>query len=282
MRGRQAILAIQMALRSPVQRKLLFAFIASIVSCAVVGIYCLLVGGMGRTEERILGTTAAVGGCSMLALAAAIPWERRRWHPIGPISIVAIVAALGLTVYLIWFDAYPHFLDIRWERFAGSAWIFACALPTVGLLSLARLRSNLQIVLGLTVVSIAVLVLMLQVAIHGSFDNDAWARGIGVFGILSACGTITIPILHRVSAIKTTESIQTTDLSISMTCPRCSVAQVVPTGRSVCKSCHLRFHIEIEEDNCVKCGYPLYQLKSAVCPECGTPIARATVPHPSA
>lgn len=271
-----------MAIRSPVQRKLLIAFIGSIVGCALVGIYCLLVGRMGRTEERILGTTAAVGGCSMLALAAAIPWERRRWHPIGPVSIIAIVAALVLTVYLIWFDTYPHFLDIRWERFAGSAWIFACALPTVGLLSLARLRSNLQVVLGLTIVSIATLVLMLQVAIFCDYDFDNWMRGIGVFGILSACGTITVPILHRVSAIRTTESIQTTDLSISMTCPRCSLAQVVPAGRSVCKSCHLRFHIEIEEDNCVKCGYPLYQLKSAVCPECGTPIAQATHPHPAA
>ncbi len=270
-----------MALRSPVQRKLLFAFIGSIVGCAVVGIYCLLVGGMGRTEGRILGTTAAVGGCSMLALAAAIQWERRRWHPIGPVSIIAIAAALVLTIYLIWFDTYPHLLDIQWERFAGSAWVFACALPTVGLLSLARLRSNLQVVLALTIVSIATLVLMLQVAIFLDFDIDNWARGIGVFGILSACGTITVPILHRVSAIRTTESIQTTDLSISMTCPRCSVAQVVPAGRSVCKSCHLRFHIEIEEDNCLKCGYPLYQLKSAVCPECGTPIALAADSQPA-
>ncbi|MBI5763922.1 MAG: hypothetical protein HZA51_10400 [Planctomycetes bacterium] len=264
------------------QRKLLFAFIGSIVCCAVVGIYCLLVGGMGRTEERILGTTAAVGACSMLALAAAIPWERRRWHPIGPVSIMAIVAALGLTVYLIWFDTYPHFLDIRWERFAISAWVFACALPTVGLLSLARLRSNLQVVLGLTIVSIATLVLMLQVAIFCDYDVDNWMRGIGVFAILSACGTITVPILHRVSAIKTTESVQTTELSISMTCPRCSTTQVLAAGRSACSSCHLRFHIEIEEDNCVKCGYPLYQLKSAVCPECGTPIANANHPHPAA
>ncbi|MEK6644783.1 MAG: hypothetical protein AABZ08_12840 [Planctomycetota bacterium] len=264
-----------MALRSPVQRKLLFAFIGSIVACAVVGIYCLLVGGMGRTEERILATTAAVGACSMLALAAAIPWERRRWHPIGPVSIVAIATALSLSVYIIWFDTYPNALDIRWERFAGSAWVLACALPTVGLLSLARLRSNLQFVLGITIISIAVLVFMLLAAILGEFDDESWMRGTGVFAILSACGTITVPILHRVSAIKTTESVQTTELSISITCPRCSVTQTVHAGRSACCSCHLRFNIEIEENNCAKCGYPLYQLKSAVCPECGTPIAHA-------
>lgn len=271
-----------MAIRSPVQRKLLFAFIGSIVGCALVGIYCLLVGGMGRTEEKILGTTAAVGACSILALAAAVPWERRRWHPIGPVAIVAISLALGLSVYIIWFYSYTYPRDFEWERYAGSAWVLACALPTVGLLSLARLRSSFQFVLGITIASIAVLVFMLMAAILGEFADESWMRGTGVFAILSACGTITIPILHRVSAIKRTESVQTTELSISMTCPRCSVAQVVPAGRSVCKSCHLRFHIEIEEDNCVKCGYPLYQLKSAVCPECGTPIARAADPQQAA
>ncbi len=172
-----AILPSQMALRSPVQRKLLFAFIGSIVACALVGIYCLLVGGMGRTEERILATTAAVGGCSMLALAGAIPWERRRWHPIGPLAIMAIASALGLSVYMIWFYSYQYPPGIRWERFAGSAWVLSCALPTVGLLSLARLRSNLQFVLGITITSIAVLVLMLLAAILGEFEDESWMRG---------------------------------------------------------------------------------------------------------
>lgn len=37
--------------------------------------------------------------------------------------------------------------------------------------------------------------------------------------------------------------------------------------------CGLKFDIEIEEENSRKCGYPLYQIQSAVCPECGTPIA---------
>ncbi|RIK67980.1 MAG: hypothetical protein DCC66_11055 [Planctomycetota bacterium] len=43
--------------------------------------------------------------------------------------------------------------------------------------------------------------------------------------------------------------------------------------RSRCGRCGLKFAIEIKEDNGRQCGYLLYQIQSAVCRECGTPIA---------
>ena len=39
-----------------------------------------------------------------------------------------------------------------------------------------------------------------------------------------------------------------------------------------------RFVIEIEENVCEKCGYPLYKLESAACPECGTAVYSSAQP----
>ncbi len=62
------------------------------------------------------------------------------------------------------------------------------------------------------------------------------------------------------------------DMSLSLTCPRCSKTQQLGVGRSRCGGCGLRFLIDIEEEHCGKCGYALHKLESAVCPECGTPV----------
>lgn len=260
-----------MALRSQTQRTLLLGFIVSIASCGLVGVYCLLQGRMGSFEGRVLGTTATVGACSILALAAAVPWERRRWHPIGPVGLAAVIVAMVLTIIAIWSDAHSQ----PWARVIGCAWVCAVALPHIGLLSLARLRSQWKIFQTLTVIFIVILACQIILMIVLEFSDEGWIRATGIFGIGVACGTIAVPILHRVSAIRLREAVRTTELSISITCPRCATTQELSVGRSCCKNCSLRFIIEIEEDNCAKCGYPLYMLKSAVCPECGTPISNA-------
>jgi ribosomal protein L37E len=108
-------------------------------------------------------------------------------------------------------------------------------------------------------------------------SGDEWERGMGILGIAVACGTIAVPILHKVSAIRVREAVRTTELSLAMICPRCGKNQTLSVGRSKCCECGLGFSIEIEEENCKKCGYPLYKIESAVCPECGTPIFRPAV-----
>ncbi|MCH8251503.1 MAG: zinc ribbon domain-containing protein [Planctomycetes bacterium] len=108
--------------------------------------------------------------------------------------------------------------------------------------------------------------------------EDLWYRFMGVLGITGACGTVAVPILHRVSAIRVQDETHTVDLSatIKLVCPRCGKEQQLALGRSRCGSCGLRIRVEIEEEHCRNCGYVLYKLESAVCPECGTPVAQPT------
>jgi hypothetical protein len=104
-----------MSMRSQTQRTLLLSFIGSVASCGLVGIYCLLLGKIGSLEERILATTATVGGASILGLAAAVPWERRRWRPVGLLGVLGISDACGTI-------ACPFFIASRPSKSARASW----------------------------------------------------------------------------------------------------------------------------------------------------------------
>ncbi|MEK6800232.1 MAG: hypothetical protein AABZ12_14830 [Planctomycetota bacterium] len=274
-----------MALQSATQRKLLISFILSIAACGLVGIYCLLQGQMGNLEWRILGTTSLVAAASILGLAAAVLWDRKRWPPLGLLGMLGQGPALVFVLPLVWLDwsTWQNFPDWRdfFERAAPVAWVIAIALPHVGLLSLGRLHRSYEWIRRWTVIMIAalgLLIIYLVLVEPNYYSMETWMRLVGILSIGVVCGTLAVPILHRVSAIRTREAVRTVELRVSLTCPRCAVVQEVPVGRSTCAHCSLRFSIEIEEEQCPTCGYPLYQLSSAVCPECGTEVVALPSP----
>lgn len=259
-------------MRTRTQRSLLLAFVISIAWCGVLGIYCLLMGRMGRMEERILASAAVVGGASILGLACAVPWERRRWHPLGPVGVLSTTVGMALLLFEIWDSPL---LRGSSEHAVGISCVIGIALPHVGLLSIARLKRQYGWVRRMTIVSIVLLAVTIIYVIFAEPRwpaADFWFRLIGIFSIAVVCGTTAVPIMHRVSAIRAREDVKTVDLTLTLTCPRCEKSQQLPAGRSRCTQCGLKFRIDIEEDLCGKCGYPLYRLTSAACPECGTPI----------
>jgi len=232
---------------------------------------------MSRVTEDIMATTGAVAATSILALIAAIPTELKRWRPIGPLGLAAAGLALLLTVFEIWvpYSWTLPFTHGDFEKVLGVVWVTAVAFPHMGLLSLARLRPQWNWVRIGTVLVVVVLALQICATIIFNFRwGDEWERAMGILGIVTGCGTIAVPILHKVSAIKLREAVRTTELSLAITCPRCGKGQTLSVGKSKCNECGLGFSIEIEEENCKKCGYPFYKIESAVCPECGTPIFR--------
>ena len=238
-----------------------------------------MIGNIGWLGSRVLGTTAIVGAASILGLASAMPWERRRWHPVGPAGMAAVAAALVLVLVAIWIE--PSGEQEWFYKLMGVGCVIGVAVPHVGLLSLARLRPQYEWVRIATVTAVGLLASMIILAITLIDPWNAWSdalyRGIGAVAIVVVCGTIAMPIMHRVSAIRVREAVTTVQLALSITCPRCDLTQELSVGRSQCASCGLGFNIEIEEAQCSTCGYPLHQLTSAVCPECGTPLSQSQV-----
>ncbi len=260
-----------MAMKSQTQKSLLFAFITSIVLCGLVGIYCILLGDMGALEGRILGSTAVIGAASILALASAIPWERRRWHPLGPVGMGIVGLTLIQTLGIIWIGDYADFEFLIKALLISIT--LAVGIPHIGLLSLARLKRGYEWARIGTIACIILLVVVIDLLIlTEGFGAGGVVQLIGTLAILDVCGTVAVPILHRVSAVARHDSIQSAALEVTMTCPRCADSRARPIGRSKCVACGLGINLEIEEEHCTKCGYVLFGVVSSACPECGNPI----------
>ncbi|MGE0481853.1 MAG: hypothetical protein AB7Q17_15430 [Phycisphaerae bacterium] len=258
-----------MAVSSQTQRTLLFSFIASIALCGAIGAYILIIGQFGWYEARVLGTTAVIGGASILAMAAAVSFESGRRRALGAAGMLASGAALVALLALIW-DLLPDTDFDVFERITASLAVVAVALPHACLLDLARLHKQYEWVRIATYGMIAALAVLICVTIWAEPRGDVWARVIGVLAIGDVCGSIATPILHRISGIRTREQFVTTALELRLECPRCGKSQTLPTGWSRC-ACGLRLRVDIEEEHCARCGYSLYRATGGVCPECGTP-----------
>lgn len=257
-------------------------FLAAIGTCGALGAIALLFGQGSDFLERILASTAAVAAASILALAAAVPTEARRWPPIGPVGLALTAITLGLLLFIIW-------ADFRWydHKWLMKLLIVLCALsvaiPHAGLLAMARLHRGYEWARRMTLVALAALVgLLISVVVFEIPESDVWGRLMGALAILATCGTIAVPILHRMSRIRDRAAVEHIGLSVSLVCPRCGTSQAMPIGRSQCIQCRLHLAIAIEEEQCAQCGYPLFGLSGASCPECGAPIViQAAGPKPA-
>jgi len=268
-----------MALKNRTQRLLLLGLIGSVVVGGLVGACCLIFGRMNWVLERVVLSTIAIGIATVLGLVSAHVWERRRWHPLGMVATIVVGLALTYALVLTWWD------HIQTDKFIRSLFIMctlAIALSLTALLSLARLRGGYARIRTATIVAIVLLTSQITLLLleMDFAPEEVWIRSMGILAICVVCGTVSVAILHRVTAIREREAIRTFTPAVRLTCPRCESAQQVRIGHSKCTACGLKFHIQIEEERCPRCGYLTYRLTSAACPECGLPIEPARSPEP--
>lgn len=68
--------------------------------------------------------------------------------------------------------------------------------------------------------------------------------------------------------------------TMGFTCPRCGLPQEMTLPAGQCSGCQLQLYVALNEGRCAQCGYALRGLTGDKCPECGTPLAVATVVDP--
>ena len=97
-----------------------------------------------------------------------------------------------------------------------------------------------------TTSSVFLLVTALSAMLVFEKDDDALVRLVGVLSILVALGTLTVPVLHRLSGIPL-DRIHKAERpeEIELVCPRCHRRQRVFLGDGHCQHCELSINVEI-------------------------------------
>lgn len=189
-----------------VRRIAIWTVIISLVVTALIGIYTIVSGEFGETQSKVMLTTLAVAGFSILALCHLAVFGRDvkvfGWVGIGTSGV-----ALGLAATLIWwnwtdFMSEPRDLYLNLTKsFAVSA-LVAVSLAHANLMlllqnsSLRWIRTALSVALVfITIVPALVLPVILT---DGTFPpmsfQDVYWRFFGVILILDALATIALPV----------------------------------------------------------------------------------------
>lgn len=184
-------------LRRPT-RLALGALALSLVGSAMIGITIILVGDFGETEMRVLATTGAMSGFSVLSLPSLFHLERARYKYLVRIGISASLALFAVVLFVIWGGrvtggelVLKTLASVAIVAFATNhILLILIATPSRILISLCQWSTTLMIIM------VSVLIL---VAVWTEGMPETMVRPFSSLVILDALGTITVPIVVRIS-----------------------------------------------------------------------------------
>lgn len=231
--------------RHSIKRVLLCMVVSGLVLASLVGIYVLLFGTFGKTEEKILLTTLGISYFSVTALACAAAYEKGRYGLLAIPGIALSVAGFALflpSIWAEWLRSEP--VDKTTIILAVLSFSFAHAC----LLSLVALERRVVWVYYVAVGAILALAAILSAMIV--HDQGGWMlRLAGAVAILDGCLTLCIPILHRLGGARAAPKMAETYQEIELVCPRCGQSGRYPIGTIKCRGCSLAIDIRIEVDS---------------------------------
>jgi len=220
-----------------------------------------------RLAETGGGLLASVAPAA-LAMIAQSPRDRM-WRWIGPLAaLVAFVMSFLGTWFIPSNDPTVYIGVLSIACVVGHAnVVLHLRLPDSALwLRLVAIASAAATAGGITFVS----------ALSKGFDSappDMLARLTGAAGIVTACATIALVVLLKLNPARSAEAV-TSIATVSLVCPHCAKKFDARVGVSACPTCGLLVTLGGRAPLCHDCQYPLLDLKSANCPECGTPRER--------
>ncbi len=234
-----------MAKRHSIKRFLLYLVVGGLVLAALAGIYVLLFGTFGKTEEKILLTTLSISYFSVTSLACAAAFEKRRHGLIAIPGLALSIAGFALflpSIWAEWLDSNPI------TKIIIILAVFSFSFAQACLLSLVTLKGRAVWVYYAAVGAILALAAIISMMII--YDQEGWMLRIaGAVAILDGCLSLCIPILHRLSGNLAVPMIVETYQQIELVCPRCGQGDSYPIGLIKCRGCSLAINIRIEADS---------------------------------
>lgn len=181
----------------------LYILIASVATCALIGIGVLLFGEFGEFESKVLATTFTITCTSILGLACGAYFEAKgaRQLPFAGIafSIIAGIMVIGV----IWFHERTG--DV-YAKVTVTATMLAATCGLLSLISLADLDRKFiwsrNLAFAASIVLDGILLWILWFEPEG--DSDVVSRTIGVLSIIIASITVVTPVFHKLSTGETT------------------------------------------------------------------------------
>ena len=189
-----------------VRRIAIWTVIISLVVTALIGIYTIVSGEFGETQSRVMLTTLAVAGFSILALCHLAVFGRDvkvfGWVGIGTSGVSLILAAI-----LIWwnwsdFMYQPSDLYMNLTKSFTISALVAVSLAHANLMLLLQnsplrwIRTALSV--ALVLITIVPTLVIPVVVSDGTFPpmsfQDVYWRFFGVILILDALATIALPV----------------------------------------------------------------------------------------
>ena len=180
------------------KRRLLIAAVVSLTATAGLAILILLFGDFGETEGRILGTTAAISFCSLLALPGGVLRERRVAEGVGWVSIALAAAAFVLVLALLWGPED----SVGLGKVAGTVAAFAVASTQIAALTTRRRDEDSASVSATYAAAVALALLLatlVAVAIWAEVDSSAFFRALAALAVLDVLLIALQPFLRRLA-----------------------------------------------------------------------------------
>jgi hypothetical protein len=255
-------------------RALLVALLAvSIVACCVAGTSSAFAAVEASSAVLTAGMIAAVGVLfAALSLLAVLPGRGGRptpgkviTIPLGWLAGIYTLAMVGGTPS----EARVFVVLNMWVFWLASIIFvrFMVIETTATWLNVVRIGLPWCVLLYVAVTTVLMW-------IEWAFMiGSSWWPFIVVLGVALACATVSVPLAARALARRRPPSESLGRAVLALACPHCGARQRLATGSHRCRRCRRFLVIELEEPRCA-CGYLLYRLAGATCPECGRAIGK--------
>ena len=212
----------------------LWLFFGSVAANALLGIAGLVGSGL---DGKVLGTSLAVTGGLVVALANQPARERRLLGPV-PIAATAVGAvAFALVVVSIWSDG--DLADVTLTLLAAAP-----AGTLASLAALARLPERWRALLPVTYGLLAVCAVLVVVPLWADLEGGWYWRTTGVVLVVLAALLVSLPVVHRIGRDDDVHGEAGAPVAF---CPFCGAGIAAPPshGEHGCASCGRVFHVTL-------------------------------------
>lgn len=177
-------------------------FLVALSVGALLGIYIVLFGEMNDLESNILVTTNVMAIHSLAGMICASIYSQCRRKIFSTLGMGIVFTSLLVWILIIWDIVDYNFWDNNtfWIKTAIVFTILSVAFSHASLLFLLNTQKTILIgirnAVFITIVFISIM--LISLVITETNPNISFFKLLGVLGILSVLGTISLPLLKKV------------------------------------------------------------------------------------